>query len=108
LRSTNILFYSTNDIPKPIHRHGLRFSDRSNCDVRDTFVGSAIVFGLGEAGIFPEPTEHIFEWAMWHFLLLWYYTFRFDMTKPGESFYIATVNEISPESHSAPLQGSVV
>lgn len=67
------------------------------CCISGAFLSSAIIFGLAEAGVFPEPTEHIFEWSMWVFLLLWYYTFRFDMTIPGEDVYVATVNEIVPQ-----------
>jgi len=80
----------------------------ARCCISAAFVCSAVILGLGEAGIFPEPTEHIFEWAMWFFLLLWYYTFRFDTTKPGESFYIATVNEIIPECCGVPFPGGFV
>lgn len=72
------------------------------------FMSSFLMFGLGQARVFPEPAEHIAEWMMWVFLLLWYYTFRFDMMKPGESFYIATVNEIHPPGRLAPLLGVVV
>lgn len=44
------------------------------------------MYSIGE-----EPVSHICEWGVWFCLGLWYYTFRFDM----ESFYIATVNEVS-------------
>jgi len=74
------------------------------CCISCGFIGSLILLALGEVGIFPEPVEHIAEWGMWVFLLLWYYTFRFDIA----SFYIATVKEIVPRCQSAPLQGLVV
>ena len=53
------------------------------------FVLSAIIWGVGQAGVLPEPTEHLGEWGMWTFLLAWFYTFRFDLS----DFCIATVSE---------------
>lgn len=78
------------------------------CCISGAFVISAVIYGLGQARVFPEPTEHIFEWVLWFLLLIWYYTFRFDMARPGENFYLATVNQVIPGSHLAPLQGIVV
>lgn len=44
------------------------------------FFISAILFGLGKYKILPEPYEHIFEWLLWFCLLIWYSTFRIDLS----------------------------
>lgn len=91
------------DQPSPSAR--LIFKIR--CCISVAFWSSAVIFGLATAGVFPEPTEHIFEWSMWYCLLAWYYTFRFDMTKPGEHFFLATVNELRQQPPTTFLTSSV-
>lgn len=44
------------------------------------FLLSAVLLGLGEAKILPEPAEHIFEWCLWFMLLAWYFTFKWDFS----------------------------
>lgn len=78
------------------------------CSISVAFISSAIIYGLANQGIVHVPNlGHISEWSMWVFLLSWYYTFRFDMTRPSENFFIATVKEITPEYLHDPLQGYV-
>jgi len=52
------------------------------------FLVSAVLLGLGEAKILPEPCEHIFEWCLWFTLLAWYFTFRWDFS----AFCLASVS----------------
>jgi len=56
------------------------------CTISTLFLTSAVLLGLGEARIIPEPWEHIFEWCLWFFLLTWYFTFRWDFS----SFCVAS------------------
>jgi len=57
------------------------------CVISTLFLLSAVLLGLGEAKILPEPAEHIFEWCLWFFLLAWYFTFRWDL----DTFCLASV-----------------
>ena len=54
--------------------HGVR------CVISFLFLTSAVLLGLGEASILPEPCEHIFEWCLWFLLLAWYFTFKWDFS----------------------------
>jgi len=50
------------------------------CAISVIFLVSAVILGLGEMPILPEPWEHIAEWVLWFSLLAWYSTFRWDMS----------------------------
>ena len=73
--------------------------------ISSLFLASAVLLGLGEAKVLPEPWEHIFEWCLWFTLLAWYFTFRWDM----KSFCVASVATASSNtkghagSHVVPL-----
>ena len=83
------------------------------------FVICAIIFGLGEADVFPEPTEHICEWGLWFFLLGWYFTFRWDLKdfylssedtvkSSGTRSYVPVAKYYAPRSNGAIVQGVAV
>ena len=60
------------------------------------FITSAVLFGVGEANVLPEPAEHIFEWGMWFTLLGWYFTFRWDMS----TLCLATITTNMPAAEA--------
>ena len=74
---------------------------RVRCFISFLFLSSAVLLGLGEANILPEPCEHIFEWSMWFTLLAWYFTFRWDLA----DFSLAGISQ-SASVNRAPGCGS--
>jgi len=70
----SILYHEEQPTKQAKTRHIIR------CSISCLFLTSAVLLGLGEADILPEPWEHIFEWCLWYFLLVWYFTFRWDLS----------------------------
>jgi hypothetical protein len=67
---------------------------KTRCTISALFLIAFAFFGMGEAGILPEPTEHIAEWCLWFTLLAWYWTFKMDL----QTFYVGAVDEVEKES----------
>merc|ERR1712086_897674 len=61
------------------------------CGISVSFFSSFVIYLLGQLRYLPEPTEHIFEWAMWFTLLGWYFTFKWDLA----DFYVVSMRRDS-------------
>jgi hypothetical protein len=59
------------------------------CILSVSFLVTAVVCGLGNAGVLPDPTKHVAEWGLWFILLGWYFTMRWDL----KDFCVASVED---------------
>lgn len=62
------------------------------CVMSGIFLLCAVCLGLCEAGLLgfkEEPWGHIFEWSLWFNLLLWYFTFKWDV----KDFYLGALDD---------------
>lgn len=67
------LFREASPTPQARRLHLVR------CLISLLFIIDAVLLGLGELQILPEPWGHICEWILWFLIVAWYHTFKFDL-----------------------------